>query len=89
MKIKDGFFMTEVGTDYVVIAQTPAAKKIFDGMLRLNSTGAFLWDRLLEGASADELVSALVAEYGVDAVTAGNDSTAFLDNLRSVGLLDE
>ena len=32
MKIKDGFFMTEVGTDYVVIAQTPAATKIFDGI---------------------------------------------------------
>lgn len=26
MKIKDGFYMTEIGSDYVIIAGTPEAK---------------------------------------------------------------
>ena len=53
MKIKDGFYMTEIGSDYVIIAGTPEAKKLFGGMLRLNETGAFLYrgNRILRSSS--------------------------------------
>ena len=46
MKVKDGFYLTAIGTDFVIIASTPETKKEFDGMLRLNETGAFLWKKL-------------------------------------------
>ena len=55
MKIKDGFYMTAIGTDFVVIAGSPETKKEFDGMLRLNETGAFLWKKLADGASEETL----------------------------------
>lgn len=29
MKIKDGFYMTEIGSDYVIIAGTPEAKTVW------------------------------------------------------------
>lgn len=38
MKVKDGFYLTAIGTDFVIIASTPETKKEFDGMLRLNET---------------------------------------------------
>ena len=33
MKVKDGFYLTAIGTDFVIIASTPETKKEFDGML--------------------------------------------------------
>lgn len=89
MKVKDGFYMTAIGTDYVIIAGSPEAKKVFDGMLRLNATGAFLWKKLVEGASEAELADALSAEYGVTAEIAAKDTADFLDTIRSAGFVEE
>lgn len=89
MKIKDGFFMSEVGTEFVVIAQSIDAKKTFDGMLRLNQTGAFLWKQLETEKSESQLVSALTEEYSVEESVAAADCADFLKTLREVNLLDE
>lgn len=45
MKIKDGFILRKVGIQYVVAA-TGKASEGFNGMMRLNETGAFAF-RLL------------------------------------------
>lgn len=89
MRIKDGFFMSEVGTEFVVIAQSIDAKKTFDGMLRLNQTGAFLWKQLETEKSESQLVSALTEEYSVEESVAAADCADFLKTLREVNLLDE
>ena len=89
MKIKDGFYMTEIGSDYVIIAGTPEAKKLFDGMLRLNETGAFLWKKLADGASETELADALAAEYGVSREVSEKDTADFLGVIRSAGFIEE
>lgn len=89
MRIKDGFFMSEVGTEFVVIAQSIDAKKTFDGMLRLNQTGAFLWKQLETEKSESQLVSALMEEYSVEESVAAADCADFLATLREVHLLDE
>ena len=89
MKIKDGFYMTEIGSDYVIIAGTPEAKKLFDGMLRLNETGAFLWKKLIDGATEGELADALAAEYGVSREVSEKDTADFLGVIRSVGFIEE
>ena len=89
MKIKDGFYMTEIGTDYVIIAGTPEAKKLFDGMLRLNETGAFLWKKLIDGATEGELADALTAEYGVSREASEKDTADFLGVIRSAGFIEE
>ena len=89
MKIKDGFYMTEIGSDYVIIAGTPEAKKLFGGMLRLNETGAFLWKKLIDGATEGELADALAAEYGVSREVSEKDTADFLDVIRSAGFIEE
>ena len=89
MKVKDGFYLTAIGTDFVIIASTPEAKKVFDGMLRLNETGAFLWKKLVDSATEAELADALAAEYGVSAEVAAKDTADFLDIIRSVGFVEE
>ena len=89
MRIKDGFFMSEVGTDFVVIAQSIDAKKTFEGMLRLNQTGAVLRKQLETEQSESQLVSALTEEYSVEESVAAADCADFLATLREVHLLDE
>ena len=46
MKIKDGYILREIAEIPVAVPVNDAARS-FNGMIRLNSTGAFLW-RLLE-----------------------------------------
>ena len=81
--------MTAIGTDFVVIAGSPETKKEFDGMLRLNETGAFLWKKLADGASETELADALAAEYGVSHEVSEKDTADFLDVIRSAGFIEE
>lgn len=81
--------MTAIGTDFVVIAGSPETKKEFDGMLRLNETGAFLWKKLADGASEETLADALCAEYGVSAEVAAKVTADFLEIIRSAGFVEE
>lgn len=81
--------MTAIGTDFVVIAGSPETKKEFDGMLRLNETGAFLWKKLADGVTEAELADALAAEYGVSREVSEKDTADFLDVIRSAGFIEE
>lgn len=55
--------------------------------LTTNRSGAVLATLLQEERERDELVDALVAEYGVDRALAGRDVDAFLAQLDDKGLL--
>ena len=52
----------------------------------LNRIGGFLWERC-EGATVAELAEAVCARYAVDADTARRDVAAFVDDLRTRGLV--
>ena len=81
MKIKEGFIIREVAGSFVVVAVGSAAKE-FSGIINLNETGAFLWKALEKGATKDELVAKLLAEYEVDEATARADVDAFVQKLQ-------
>ena len=73
MKIKSDFTIQKVGNSYVAIA-VGETSKTFRTMIKLNETGAFLWNLLAgKDMTEEELVEALLAEYDVDRETAGND----------------
>lgn len=57
--------------------------------LALNPTAALLWRHLVEGADTEQLVSDLMAEFGIEEMVAIHDVDSFLDGLRSRGLLAE
>ena len=48
MRIKEGFVLEKVGDGYLAVAVGGRADS-FSGLVRLNSTGAFLWNNLAEG----------------------------------------
>lgn len=88
MKIKDGFIVNKIGSQHVVV---PVGETSMERhcMIRLNGTGAFLWDQLATDATEEALVQALLAEYAVNEGTARADVAAFLGKLRDADLLDE
>ena len=87
MKIKKGFIVRKIGGQNVAVA-IGEMSKTFNGMIRLNETGKFLWDALSKGAEEDELVSKILEEYEIDEATARADVKAFVEKLKGVGALE-
>ena len=88
MKIKEDFLLKTVAGRNIVVP-VGAASLDFNAMITLNDTGAFLWKRLESGASEDELVSALLDEYDVDAARASDSVARFIGELEKADLLQE
>ena len=88
MKIKDDFLLKEVAGSYMVI---PVGNELVDMncMITLNESGAFLWQRLSEETTKEDVLSAMLREYDVDKETAVADIDEFIGSLRSIGALDE
>ncbi|HAM03117.1 MAG TPA: hypothetical protein DCQ30_12965 [Acidimicrobiaceae bacterium] len=55
----------------------------------LNNSAAVLWAQLEGDVGVDELAELLVDRYGIERATAHRDVEAFLDEMRSTGLLEE
>ena len=88
MKLKYKFVVKSVAGKSVAVA-VGNDNGSFNGMIKLNETGEFLWEILTEEKTEDELVKALLAEYDIDEETAKKDVHAFLDTLSEKGFLEE
>lgn len=86
MKIKDGFILRKLGTEYMAVA-VGKARKDFNGLISMNETGKFLWDCLKTEKTTEELVNSLMAEYEVDRRTAAADAAEFTERLKGAGIL--
>jgi hypothetical protein len=54
-----------------------------------NATATLLWRALSEGTTRASLISTLTGEFGIDEARARADVDAFLQELRSRGLLSD
>ena len=86
MTIKSDFILKEIAGSFVVIPIRSAAADL-NGVIKLSESGAFLWNRLAEGASREELISAMLSEYEVDPSRAAHDIDIFLNKLKEADLL--
>ena len=55
----------------------------------LDPVATLIWDAVAQGTAEDEIVARITAEFDVDADTARNDLTAFLEQLRDGKLISE
>ncbi len=58
-----------------------------DTMLTLNPTGGYVWNKLQQGRTVEEIISDLARDTGVDPLLVEQDVRNFLDQLRSKHLL--
>ena len=82
MQINKDFTIQKVGAQYVAVP-VGETSKTFHGMVRLNETGAFLWNALAERDMTEgELVDALLSEYDVAREIAERDVHTVVELLR-------
>ncbi len=87
MKIKDGFMLRQVAGSYIVVSYGKRAVD-FNGMITLNGTGAFLWNKLEKGATKEELIAALLDAYETDEKTARRDIEMFVQKLEDAQIAE-
>ncbi|MBQ6626086.1 MAG: PqqD family protein [Ruminococcus sp.] len=87
MKIKDGFVLKAIAGSYMVV---PLGSQVVDfgSIIKITETGAFLWEKLTQDVTKDELLSAMLSEYDVEETVASRDIDKFLLKLKDADLLD-
>lgn len=78
---RDAVAWSDVGEGVILLHLEDSA------YMELNETGAHLWHRLLDGATADELVASLVDSFDVDEEVARGDVVALVAEFREAGLV--
>lgn len=88
MKIKPGFVLRSAAGEHVVM---PTGKNIsqFDGAIILNDVAAFVWEKLTEGASAEELLEHILSEFEVSREQAKTDLDALIAKLRGYDVIED
>lgn len=88
MKIKKDIIMQKVGNIYVA-ASVGARAKNAPCMIKLNESGAFLWNEAKKGdVDVKALADALVKEYEIHPDTALTDAEKFVESLVKNGLVE-
>ena len=85
MRIRDGFVLRTVSGQTVVL---PVAGDLnLNMMIKLNETGRFLWERLREETTIDNLVSDVLKCYDIEESVARGYVEAFVKELEKNGFL--
>lgn len=87
MKIKENYMLRRVADTFVVVPIGNAVAD-FNGMINLNSVGAFLWNRLESETTFDEVLRAMLEEYDVEESVARKDLESFVNELSQSNLLE-
>lgn len=86
MKIKEGFVLRRIANQYMAVPVGTRAKELH-GMIGLNETGAFIWERLSNNQSQEDIVKDLCEEYDVEKAAATASVMRFCQKLQSEGVL--
>ncbi len=87
MKIKENYMLRKVADTFVVVPVGNAVAT-FNGMINLNSVGAFLWHQLEGETTFEQVLSAMLEEYEVEEELARKDLQKFIDELKESDLLE-
>ncbi len=86
MQVKPGFHLRKSGGNYVAVP-TGALSAEFNGMLRMDEAGKFLFEKISQDTTPEAMAQALTAERGVEPEKARQDVEAFVKNLADANLL--
>lgn len=88
MKLKYNFVVRNVAGQSVALAVGDDNAK-FNGMIKLNSVGEFIFKLLANDISLDEIINKITEEYDVDASEAKASVEQYVSVLRENGLIEE
>lgn len=87
MKKNSEFILRNIAGE-VVLVPTGTITQNFNGLITLNSVGAFIWEHLEVAKDKEELVKLILDEYDIDKETAKRDTEAFLEMLLKFNMID-
>lgn len=88
MKLKEGFILHSVGNEHMVVA-TGEAGKIFNGLVRNNATANFIFEKLLQETSEEQIVDGMAEKYDASREQIASDVKRVVNQIREAGFLDE
>ncbi len=86
MKLKEGFITYRTEEEQIMVSVTP---KALNGIVKSNSTAAYIIDCLKEETSKEEIVKKMLEKYDVSGDTLEKDVEKVLSSLREIGAIDE
>lgn len=86
MKIREDLVLRKVGDTWAVFPIADGLKE-YGNIMKLNETGAFLWQLLCNEISKEELIEALIKEYEIDKKTAEGTVEQYLTKLHEHGIV--
>ncbi|HCT17131.1 MAG TPA: hypothetical protein DIW36_07100 [Ruminococcaceae bacterium] len=85
VKIKDGYRLRKVGDKSIVVA--PGGIN-FTGLITVNETGTFIWNKLSEGADTETVVAELAKECNTQPDEIRKDVEEFIESLKGADILE-
>ena len=81
--IKTSFASRNVGEELILV---PVKNNVADmnEIFTLNEVGAFIWENITEGNSAEDLINLVIEKFDVDHATAKKDTLDFLSRLNEL-----
>ena len=88
MKAKQGFVLRNVVDEHILMPTGDMIGK-FNGTVLLNDVSAFVWEKLQNPVSRDDLLRAILDEFEVEKAVASADLDALLATLKEFGVIEE
>ena len=88
MRVKEGFVLHNIGEEYMAVATGKAAEN-FNGIVRSNETGAYVFELLQQETTEDAIVDAMCERYEADREVIQKDVAKIIQQMREAGFLDE
>ena len=88
MKAKQGFVLKNVEDEYILMPTGGNIGK-FDGTILLNEVSAFVWEKLKNSLSKDDLLNAILDEYEVEKDVAAADLDTILVTLKEYDVIED
>ena len=88
MRIKNGFILRKIADQYMAVPVGARTRELH-GMIAMNETAAFLWEKMSEECTEDDLSQALLDTYEIDTEKSKEVVQRFIDMLKKEGVLED
>lgn len=86
MKLREGFITHESNGEHITVT---AGNTAFNGMIRSNSTAGFIVECLKNDVTKEEIVEKMLAKYDAAREQMEADVDKILEQLQSIGAIDD
>ena len=86
MRLKEGFITHESNGEHITVT---AGNTAFNGMVRSNRTAGFIVECLKNNVTRDDIVERMLEKYDAPRELIVKDVEKILEQLRSIGAMDD